>query len=486
MKQFLYTLLSITILLLFANPDLRAQDSTGLYNKIAYFPDRLFKKVQTRSNRINNQLTNQSEKYLQRMAREERKLQRKLSRTDTLAAKRIFGDAQTKYTAFGLRIKNVSGKTNGLGKKYLPHLDSLQTAFSLLSQANLFEKRPGTDLLLKDALNNISTLEDKFSQAENIQEYMTQRRQFLEDQLEAYGLTKDLGNLKQQVYYYQSQVEEYRNAFENPSQLETKAMAVLQKTSLFKKFFREHSQLAGLFRLPDVSTATANPIAGFASFQTRSEMEQQLLQRFGAIPNLGQLADGQILNATDPIARIKDQLGKLSQGSKNNNKEMPDFRPNNQKTKSFGSRLEFGANLQTVKSNNFFPSTSDIAVSVGYKLNDKSIIGIGSSYKMGWGKNIRNIDITHQGVGVRSFIDYRIKGSFWLSGGAEMNYRSKFNNFEILDDYAPWQKSALLGLSKKYQVSKKIRGNMQLLYDFLYREQVPRTPSLLFRIGYTL
>ena len=170
----------------------------------------------------------------------------------------------------------------------------------------------------------------------------------------------------------------------------------------------------------------------------------------------------------------------------NDDAEMPDFKPNNQKTKSFKKRLELGTNLQTVKGNNFFPSTTDMAISVGYKLNDKSIIGIGSAYKMGWGKDIRHIAITHQGIGLRSFADYRIKGSLWLSGGAEMNYRSQFSNFEILNDYTPWQKSALLGISKKYQVSKKFRGNMQLLYDFLYKEQVPRTPPLLFRVGYTL
>ena len=71
-----------------------------------------------------------------------------------------------------------------------------------------------------------------------------------------------------------------------------------------------------------------------------------------------------------------------------------------------------GTNLQTVKGNNFFPSTTDMAISVGYKLNDKSIIGIGSAYKMGWGKDIRHIAITHQGIGLRSFVDYRIKEVF--------------------------------------------------------------------------
>ena len=72
----------------------------------------------------------------------------------------------------------------------------------------------------------------------------------------------------------------------------------------------------------------------------------------------------------------------------------------------------------------------------------------------------------------------------WISGGAEMNYRSQFKNFEILDDYSPWQKSALLGISKRYRISKKVKGNMQLMYDFLSSQQIPKTQPVVFRIGY--
>ena len=196
------------------------------------------------------------------------------------------------------------------------------------------------------------------------------------------------------------------------------------------------------------------------------------------------MAVHQINEGQSQLNKLKDKITKLS--SRSDDGEMPDFKPNRQKTKSFLKRMELGTNLQTVKSNNFFPSTSDLALSVGYKLNDKSTIGIGSSYKMGWGKDIRHISVTHQGIGLRSFVDVKLRGSIWISGGAEMNYRSQFSNFEILNDYTPWQKSALLGLSKKYQVSKKLKGNMQLLYDFLSKQQIPRTQPVVFRIGYTL
>jgi len=44
---------------------------------------------------------------------------------------------------------------------------------------------------------------------------------------------------------------------------------------------------------------------------------------------------------------------------------------------------------------------------------------------------------------VRSFVDWKIKGSFWISGGFEMNYRNEFNSIEVLKDYNAWQQSGL-------------------------------------------
>lgn len=481
MKQSLHALSLITIFMFFGDLKITAQDSTIINDKISSSPDKIFKKINAKTEAFNKKLLSQSDKYLNRIAREEQKLRRKLSRTDSAAAERIFGDAENQYSLLQQKIKNASGIVSNIPKKYLPHLDSLQTALQFLDKTKgLLQKNPQTDMLLKKALGNMDLLQEKFNQVDNIKQYMKQRRKFLQDQLGAYGLTKDLKKLQKQVYYYQAQVEEYKQVFNNPSLIEARALAMLRKTTLFKNFFREHSQLAGLFRLPE--TSQENPIAGFTGLQTRESVEQQLLQRFGSLPDVQQMAMHQINEGQSQLNQLKSKAGKLSSG--NADAEMPDFKPNNQKTKPFIKRLELGTNLQTVKSNNFFPSTSDVALSLGYKLNDKSTVGIGSSYKMGWGKDIRHISISHQGIGLRSFLDVKIKGSFWLSGGAEMNYRSQFSNFEILNDYTPWQKSALLGLSKKYRVSNKIKGNMQLMYDFIYKQQVPRTQPVVFRIGY--
>jgi hypothetical protein len=166
---------------------------------------------------------------------------------------------------------------------------------------------------------------------------------------------------------------------------------------------------------------------------------------------------------------------------------MPEgFKPNDQKTKSFLQRLEYGTNIQTQKATSFFPVTSDIGLSVGYKLNDKSIIGIGGSYKMGMGRGWNHVRFSNEGIGLRSFIDWRIKGSFWISGGYEQNYRTAFSDFDQLKDFSAWQQSGLIGLSKVVSLKTKFfkKTKLQLLWDFLSSQQIPKAQPIVFRIGY--
>jgi hypothetical protein len=49
-----------------------------------------------------------------------------------------------------------------------------------------------------------------------------------------------------------------------------------------------------------------------------------------------------------------------------------------------------------------------------------------------------------------------------------------------------WQQSGLLGLSKVFDVKSKFfkKTKLQLLWDFLSYQQVPKTQAVLFRIEY--
>jgi hypothetical protein len=92
--------------------------------------------------------------------------------------------------------------------------------------------------------------------------------------------------------------------------------------------------------------------------------------------------------------------------------------------------------------------------------------------------------VTNQGVGLRSFVDIKLKGSIYITGGGELNYRNEINNVDQLKSFSAWQKSGLLGLTKKVSINKKVKANLQLLWDFLSYHQVPQTSPIIFRFGY--
>lgn len=248
-------------------------------------------------------------------------------------------------------------------------------------------------------------------------------------------------------------------------------------------FLSSHSELASLFHLPN--SPSVNSPVNIQGLQTRSSVLQQMQQTLGAGVNPQQLVQQGMMDMQGQLKQLKDKITQVG-GGRNSDEDMPHFKPNSQRTRSFWKRLEFGSNIQSVKGSYYFPVTSDVGLSMGYRMNDRTVAGVGASFKIGLGSGWNKIKLTHQGIGLRSYWDWRLKGSFWLSAGAEMNYRSEIKQIEVLKNFSAWQRSSLAGISKKVKVGKKWLGNMQLLYDFLHASQIPPAPAVVFRVGYTL
>ena len=210
------------------------------------------------------------------------------------------------------------------------------------------------------------------------------------------------------------------------------------------------------------------------------------MDRFGSGQAATQMMQQNMQSAQGHMNQLKNKLQGLQNGSYGNgNAEMPKgFKPNTQKTKSFLKRLEWGFNFQSHRAKNYFPVTSDLGLSIGYKINDQAVAGIGGSYKLGLGRGWDHISLSHQGLSIRSYIDMKLKVNIWLAGGYERNHLSEFKNIQQLSKKSAWQESGLVGLSKRYKVSKKLKGEMKLMWDFLSYKQIPRTQAIIFRIGY--
>jgi hypothetical protein len=483
LKQLLYKLLLLVALIWAcsshsdAQSDSAVQKAASILNRLS---DKTLNSIQKKYHKLQTKIASYSKHSLERMEKEEQKLQKKLASNDSLGSKSSFGSIKEKYADMIQRTQNPAGNISGASlNEYLPGLDSLQTTFAFLEKTGL--KIPGVPAEKLAQIQGISaqlkSLQAQVQTTGNIKKFLQERKQILKDQFDKLEMPVQLKNVNKQVYYYQAQINEYKSLINDPEKLEKKLLSMVRDVPAFKDFISKNSLLAQLFLVPS-GYGTADALVGL---QTRAVMQQQLTQRMGAGANPQQYLQQQVSLAQNELNGLKDKVNKLGGGG--SDMAMPEFKPNNQKTKSFWNRIEYGLNVQSQKTNALLPVTSDIALTAGYKLNDKSTVGVGTGYKLGWGNNISNIHITSQGISLRSYVDIKMKGSIWITGGYEYNYQQEFEKLDQLKDVNAWQKSGLIGLTKKYKVGKKT-GNLQLLWDFLSYSQIPKTQALKFRIGY--
>ena len=322
--------------------------------------------------------------------------------------------------------------------------------------------------------------------ADQLQQFIRERKEQIKQYLMQFvqlppGIRAIYNDYNQEYYYYTQQVNQYKDLLDDPDKLIKATVDILQKMPMFQSFIQKNSILASLF--PN-SSVTGGP-QGIPGLQTRGATSQLIMAQLSG-PNAQQTVSGNMSSAQSELDNIQNKVTNLGQGGAD--VDIPNFQPNMQKTKTFFQRLEYGTNFQTVSSTYAFPTTTDFGLSVGYLLDSKgNDIGVGASYKVGWGSDINHIKVTSQGASLRSFADMKLKGSFYLSGGLELNYQQPYYSLKSLRDIVSWSKSGLIGVSKVISLKTKFfkKTKVQVLWDFLSYQQIPQTQPFIFRINYT-
>lgn len=436
--------------------------------------------TRSKSKKLQSSIHVKTEKALLSLKREELKIAKELLKVDSTTAQQYLTGIEESYSQLN------SSDLDYIFPGYNPDFDTLSSLIMFLEKLPAKHDPTSSGMAhVESAKAQVEKLQTAFSRSSYVQNFMKERKDVLRKLLKTHTFEKHLKRVNKEIYYYSQQLQSFRDILKDKSRLERKVLNFLTQQKAFRQFMSKHSMLASLFSMPDADESSTIELV-LPGLQTRSQVTDLIQQRLGAAgPNANQQFNSNIQSAQSQLSQLKDKMQKFGGGS--SEAEMPEgFAPNNQKTKSFWKRLQYGANIQSQRASGFFPVTSDIGLSVGYKLNDKSLIGFGTSYKLGWGPNIQNIRITHQGVGLRSFVDWKLKKSLWVSGGYEMNYRTQITDINQLRDYASWQRSGLLGVSKQIPIKTKFFKNskIMLLWDFLSYDQRPRTQPLLVRVGY--
>jgi hypothetical protein len=495
MQPKLYLILIFTVCLAQA---VGAQDSLSKIDNIINFSSSFFTKVNNKVAKLEDRLTKQTEKYLHKLAKRETRLKKKLSRIDSVAAKNCFAaDPSRQYDVLVQKLKSApTNKAGKLSGAYMPYIDSLKGTLSFLNDnPELLKNSKVLPADVQNSLTQLQQLQGKMQEADQIKEFIQQRKQTIKNYLSKQtklpgSITNTFKDYSKQAYYYNQQVKEYKETLNDPDKAITTVLALLNKVPAFTSFMKKNSMLASLFNMPG-AIGNVDPTQAVTGLQTRSQVTQAIQNQVGGSgPNVNAMVQQNLQSAQGQVNALKEKLNSLGGGG--GDLDMPDFKPNKQKTKSFFQRLEYGTNIQSSQSSYFFPTTTDLGLSVGYKLNDKSTIGIGASFKMGWGKDFRHIVITQEGVGLRSFLDVKLKGSFYASGGFEYNYQQPFDGLlpstDPMKQEGPntWQQSGLIGVTKILSLKSKVlkKSKLQLLWDLLSYQQRPQTQAFKFRIGY--
>lgn len=459
---------------------------------ISRLPQNYASQISTKIEKYRNRITSKTAKVLTKLSRWENKIHSLLNKTNPQAAEKLFGNNQTTFSSLLQKIKDGQSVASNYKAQYDGYVDKLSTSFQYLQQQKTEVDSAAVEPL-KNANLQMQNLHEDLGETEYVNAFIKERKkQLFTESVQYIGKSKYLTKINKESYYYVATLANYKDLFSDTKKTEATVKEVLNKIPAFQKFMQNNSQLASLFNLPG-SNANGNPAQALAGLQTRASVQGLIQQRIAAGgPNAMAQVQKNLQDAQSQLSQLKDKILKGGIPGSGGDIEMPDFKPNEQKSKTLWQRLEYGFNVQFSKNNSFVPSSSDLALTLGYKVNDKCTIGIGMSYKMGLG-SLQHIRITSQGIGLRSFMDWKISflpafggagGGLFITGGYEMNYNSAFKNIDQLKDYNAWQRSALIGLSKKYKISKKLKGNMQLLYDFLAKNHVPVSQPVVFRVGY--
>jgi hypothetical protein len=467
-----------------------AQTVDSAIDKVTNFPSRLFNRISGQTANLNQQLTRQTEKYLQKMARKETKLRAQLYKTDSAKAAALYpNDPQQQYAAFLQKFRQDSSRVfSSMGPEYLPHVDSLNGMLGFLSKnPSLLKGGIPEQAQVQAALAQVQQLQAKLQQADVIKQFIQARKARIQQYLSQFtslpsGVSNTLQGYNKEAYYYAEQVREYRQMLNDPDKMMQTAIGLLQRLPAFNSFMQRNSFLAGIFSVPAGYDTPQGPIG----YQTRDQVMSMIKSQVSQGGSSGAAAIQNSLNtAKQDITNLQNKLSSLGGGS--GDMTMPNFKPNDQRTKTLFKRLEYGTYFQTTPATTYYPSYSDLGLTLSYKLGHQNLIGVGASYKLGWGQPIQHIALSSQGVGLRSFIDIHVKTTFSLTGGYELNYLTPFSSFQDIRLLSRWTPSGLIGVTKTVSMKSTVfkKTQLSLLWDFLSYEQTPRTQPLVFRVGYS-
>ena len=183
----------------------------------------------------------------------------------------------------------------------------------------------------------------------------------------------------------------------------------------------------------------------------------------------------------DKIQSAQEQLAKYKKkySSVQSIKDLPKIPPNRMKGKSFIERLSPGFTLQIQRSEQ---TEMDITPQLGYKISGRWVAGAGFGYRVKFNSKNSTFDDSHPVYGFRHFQHFTVYKGFFLAAYYDLlrhDLAVAKNEME-----SQWTHNYMAGIGKEYNITNKLRGNLQVLYQLFQSADGPYPNKWNIRFGF--
>ncbi len=327
------------------------------------------------------------------------------------------------------------------------------------------------DLLqdLKETPTNLPVAEEiresigKIDQLREMQGVLKDKDQLVEmlDVSELKKLNKEAISLKGSLAEYKSQFEGWEDAL-------LEKVTSLPQAQLVKE---QVEKMKAYKPLPEGYRDNLD------QFQTNDFVKEKLEAKAQEIAQLGETT----LQEKFDQAQVKMTEAKAEFPSLESLEEAPK-RYNPHKGQPFFKRMIIGGNLQV---NRQQPASFDAALNLTYPLTKRSAIGLSAATRV-FVEKVKPTQTKDNATSLRGFLRHTFWKSFYVQGNYEFSkIRSEDSNEINLGDQ--WVQTALLGIGKQLNVSRKIKMNFTVFYDFFFDATTsPNNQPWVMRLGFDL
>jgi hypothetical protein len=412
-------------------------------------------------------------------------LQQKINKPIETAQKKI--DEKTAFLdSLNINVSNpITGKATNYG------IDGVDTNIQgkLTEQVKIPETNlPGKDIKLDDPLGNLKTevKVPELNRLDNAKGKVNDLKQLPKDKLAETGLMDEVNMVKdkaQQAKEVVGKADAYKEDIEKikdgglqkaenlPKELENAATNIDE----VKEFSAETKKFE----------QTKNVLQEYQ--QSMRELNEKALLDKGKDLGKKELADhftGNEEKLKSGVAQL-DKL-KAKYGNIADSRYLPKRAPNPLKSKPFIERIIPGINFQTFKKGNLV--NVDLSPFVAYRIYPRWRAAVGGTYRFQLTKKIQPVT-DDKAFGFRVFTNYKVFRGFHLHVEGEwmraMVYDPYSQQISTPDDLEQkWVPGLYGGLLKEYKVGKRINGNFQVLYNFLFERNGLYPAKVNMRFGF--